>query len=166
MIKIIKDLKIIFTNFFKLHYYNMRIGFNTIYRWIYLKIVAESDIRKLRRKGKSLKTKETRGKFNIGKSINDRPKEIRKRNSIGHWELDTVVSSHGKSKSCLATFVERKSRFLIAQVMENRKSSTFNQHCFNAFSNVPKQLVKTFTVDRGKEFTGYNEMEKELAIDV
>lgn len=145
---------------------DMKIGFKTIYRWIYSKIVSKGDVRNLRRKGKSLKSKETRGKFNIGKSIKDRPKEVRKRNSMGHWELDTVVSSRGKSKACLSTFVERKSRFLIAQVMENRKSSTFNQHCFSAFSNIPRQLVKTFTVDRGKEFAGYNEMEKELNIDV
>lgn len=145
---------------------DMKIGFKTIYRWIYSKTVSKGDVTKLRRKGKSLKPKETRGKFNIGKSIKDRPKEVRKRNSIGHWELDTVVSSRGKSKACLSTFVERKSRFLIAQVMKNRKASTFNQHCFSAFSNVPSQLVKTFTVDRGKEFAGYNEMEKELDIDV
>lgn len=44
--------------------------------------------------------------------------------------------------------------------MENKKSSTFNKHLFSAFSNVPSQLAKTFTVDRGKEFTGYNKMEK------
>ena len=47
---------------------------------------------RLRRKGKSLKPKETRGKFNISKSIKDKPKEVRKRETIGHWELDTVVS--------------------------------------------------------------------------
>ena len=117
-------------------------------------------------KGKSLKPKETRGKFNIGKSIKDRPKEVRKRETIGHWELDTVVSSRGKSKACLSTFVERKSRFLIAQVMENRKSSTFNFHCFTAFKDIPTNLIKTFTVDRGKEFAGYVDIENTLNIDV
>ncbi len=96
----------------------MRIGFKSIYRWIYSKIVGKGDVTKLRRKGNFLKPKEIRGKFKIGKSINYRPKEVRKRNSIGHWELDTVVSSRGKSKACLATFVERKSKFLIAKVME------------------------------------------------
>lgn len=33
--------------------------------------------------------------------------------------------------------------------MENRKSSTFNLHCFTAFKNIPSNLIKTFTVDRG-----------------
>ena len=117
-------------------------------------------------KGKSLKSKETRGKFNIGKSIKNRLKDIRKRESFGHWELDTVVSSRGKSKACLSTFVERKSRYLIAQVMDDRKSATFNSHCFEAFKFISNTLIKTFTVDRGKEFAGYNEIEKRLNIDV
>ncbi len=191
----------------------MKIGFKTIYRWLYQKIIAKGNVNRLRRKGKSLKPKETRGKFNIGKSIKDRPKEVRKRETIGHWELDTVVSSRGKSKACLSTFVERKSRFLIAQVMENRKSSTlretighweldtvvssrgkskaclstfverksrfliaqvmenrksstFNFHCFTAFKDIPCDLIKTFTVDRGKEFARYVDIENTLNIDV
>ena len=130
------------------------------------KNLAKGNVNRLRRKGKSLKPKETRGKFNIGKSIKDRPKEVRKRETIGHWELDTVVSSRGKSKACLSTFVERKSRFLIAQVMENRKSSTFNFHCFTAFKDIPCDLIKTFTVDRGKEFARYVDIENTLNIDV
>ena len=129
-------------------------------------IIVKGNINKLRRKGKSLKPKETRGKFNIGKSIKNRPKDIRKRESIGHWELDTVVSSRGKSKACLSTFVERKSRYLIAQVMDNRKSTTFNLHCFKAFEHISNKLIKTFTVDRGKEFANYNEIENRLNIDV
>lgn len=51
-----------------------------------------------------------RVKFNIGKSIKDRQEEVRKRETIGHWELDTVVSSRGKLKAFLLTFVERKNR--------------------------------------------------------
>ena len=145
---------------------SMKIGFKTIYRWIYKNIIAKGDVKKLRRKGKSLKSKETRGKFNIGKSIKNRPKDVRKRESFGHWELDTVVSSRGKSKACLSTFVERKSRYLIAQVMDDRKSATFNLHCFEVFESISNTLIKTFTVDRGKEFAGYNEIEKRLNIDV
>lgn len=145
---------------------SMRVSFKTIYRWIYQKLIAKGNVNKLRRKGKSLKPKETRGKFNIGKSIKDRPKEVRKRETIGHWELDTVVSSRGKSKACLSTFVERRSRYLVAQVMENRKYLTFNKHCFKAFKEIPSNLIKTFTVDRGKEFAGYNDIENTLNIDV
>ena len=89
---------------------SMKIGFKIIYRCIYKNIIVKGNVNKLRRKEKSLKSKETRGKFNIGKSIKNRSKDVRKRVNIGHWELDTVVSSRGKSKACLSTFVERKSR--------------------------------------------------------
>ena len=32
----------------------------------------------------------------IGTSIAKRPKEVKNRETFGHWELDTVVSSRGK----------------------------------------------------------------------
>lgn len=137
----------------------MRISHKTIYRLIYKKYLVKGEVKVLRRKGKSLKDIETRGKFNVGKSIKDRPTEVRKREEVGHWELDTVVSSRGQSKYCLATFVERKSRLLIAKLMPNRQSQTFNHYCKEALRHFPCELVKTLTVDRGKEFAGYRELE-------
>ena len=50
--------------------------------------------------------------------------------------------------------------------MDNRKSLTFNLHCFKAFESISNELIKTFTVDRGKEFADYNEIEKTLNIYV
>lgn len=102
----------------------MRIRLKTIYRLIYKKHLVKGEVKVLRRKGKSLKPTETRWKFNVGKSIKDRPKEVKKREEVGHCEMDTVVSSRGQSKYCLATFVERKSRLLIAKLMPNRQSQT------------------------------------------
>lgn len=81
------------------------VSFKTIYNWLYKGLIS-CDLTVLRRKGKSRQPRETRGKFTIGTPISKRPKEVKKRESVGHWELDTVVSSRGKSKGCLATFVE------------------------------------------------------------
>ena len=53
------------------------VWFKTMYNWIYSGII-DFDISKLRRNEKSRKDKETRGRFNIGKSINKRPKEVKK----------------------------------------------------------------------------------------
>ena len=50
--------------------------------------------------------------------------------------------------------------------MDNRKSTTFNLHCFKAFESISNKLIKTFAVDRDKEFAGYNEIKKTLNIDV
>lgn len=142
------------------------ISFSTIYSWLYKGVLKHCSVKLLRRKGKSLKPKETRGKFNIGKTINKRPKEVRKRKVIGHWELDTVVSSRGKSKACLSTFVERKTRITKIRLMPNRKSITFNEHCIKVLSQFSNSNLKTLTVDRGKEFAGYLELEEELKVDV
>lgn len=68
----------------------------------------------LRGKGKSQSPQETRRKFPIGISISKRPKEVKMRETVGHWELDTVVSSREKSKGCLATFIERKTSLYMA----------------------------------------------------
>jgi len=81
----------------------------TIYRWIYEKYI-DVNSKVLRRKGKSRGKKETRGKFNLGKTIRKREKSVYKRLEFGHWEADTVVSGRGKSKVCFATLAERQTR--------------------------------------------------------
>lgn len=48
------------------------------------------------------------------KTIKDRPQEVENRETFSHWKLDTMVSSRGQSKGCLATFVECKTRFYVA----------------------------------------------------
>ena len=53
-------------------------------------------------------------------------KEVENREVFGHWELDSMVSSRCQSKGCLATFVERKTRFYVAIKMNDRsKDSIF-----------------------------------------
>lgn len=86
----------------------VEISFKTIYNWIYARILPAVTVKHLRQKGKRRKT-EKRGKFSMGTPISERPKEVKNRATFGHWELDSMVSSRGESKGCLATFVERKS---------------------------------------------------------
>ena len=79
----------------------------------------------LRRKGKRLRPhQETRGRFTVGTSIRQRPKEVRKRLQAGHWELDTVVSGRGRSKGCVAPFIERTTRYYVAVSMKDRCASS------------------------------------------
>jgi IS30 family transposase len=64
------------------------VSFKTIYRWLYQGLVMKGNFRVLRHKGKSRGPKETRGRFNVGKSIRQRPKEVRKRkraSDTGNW---------------------------------------------------------------------------------
>src|SRR5262249_42707850 len=82
-----------------------QLSFKTIYRWLYKGLLAKGNLTLLRQKGKRRKPKETRGRFNVGRSIHERPDNVRTREVFGDWELDTVLSGRGKSKGCFATFV-------------------------------------------------------------
>ena len=142
------------------------ISFKSIYRWIYDGTILLGDLSCLRQKGKRRKPRETRGRFNIGTSIHQRPKEVKNRETFGHWELDTVVSSRGKSKCCLATFVERQTRFYVAIKLENRSASEMYRAINELYEHFPKDTFKTYTVDRGKEFACYSEVETNLNVPV
>jgi len=145
-------------------------SFSTIYRWIHLGLIAKGDMRKLRRKGKFKRPQETRGRFNIGKTIKKRPKSVYKREEIGHWEADTVESGRfghvRKSSYCLVTLVERKSRYTLSVVLPNRREELVTQAIISMMSALPKYMVKTITCDRGKEFSGYEKVESSLNCDV
>ena len=116
--------------------YQEKLSFKTIYNWIY-KGILNVPLQVLRHKGKGRQPQETRGKFNIGRSISKRPKSVRNRQEFGHWELDTMVSSPGKSKGCLATFAERKSRLYLAFLIPNRTKDAMHNAIEQLTSNLP-----------------------------
>jgi len=110
--------------------------------------------------------RETGGRFNVGTSIHQRPKEVKRRQSFGHWELDTVVSSRGKSKGCLATFVERQTRFYCAISLKNRTAHEMERAIKEFFITIKGNVFKSYTVDRGKEFACYTNVESQLKVPV
>ena len=137
----------------------------TIYRWIYEKYI-DVNLKVLRRKGKSRGKKETRGKFNLGKSIRKRDKSVYKRLEFGHWEADTVVSGRGKSKACFATLAERMTRYYIAIKIPNRNADTMARAIVSALKELPSEAVKSITCDRGTEFANWKTIEDKLNCDV
>ena len=102
-----------------------------------------------------------RGKFNIETSIKERPNAVKKRLEFGHWELDTVLSPRGKSKECLVTFAEHKSRFYIALKMLNRSKESMLSTVNQLIQIFPKEALKSFTSDRGKEFACYSDIKQQ-----
>ena len=143
---------------------------STIYRMIHDKRINNITMEKLRRKGHFKRPAETRGKFNVdgSRSIKKRPKNVYKRDEIGHWEGDTVESGRNgfqrKSKTCFVTLAERKSRFYLAIKVPSREEKYVTPAIINALKGLPEGTVKTITFDRGKEFSGYREIENELRI--
>lgn len=140
---------------------------STIYRAIRENKIKSVSMKKLRRKGNFKRPAEKRGKFNDGgRTIKKRPNEIYKRAELGHWEGDTVESGRidrtRKSKYCFVTLAERKSRYYIAILVPDRTSANVTPAIINALKDFPDDLVRSITFDRGKEFSGYEEIEKAL----
>ena len=48
----------------------------------------------------------------MSKVLKNRPKDVRKRESFGHWELDTVVSKSRKVKILPFNFCRKKKQIL------------------------------------------------------
>lgn len=92
----------------------------------------------------------------IGKSIDDRPKAVISRDSVGHWEMDTVVSGQGKSRECLLVLTERKSRLEIVRRMSDKRavSTVSVLDGFEYWLGLDgfRTLFKTITTDNGCEF--------------
>lgn len=144
--------------------------FSTIYRWIHKGYILKGNMKALRRKGKFKRPAEKRGKFNIGKTIKQRPKSVYNRKELGHWEADTVESGRmdhkRKSKYCFVTLAERKSRLYIAKLIPDKSAKNVTKAIIELLSEFSKELIKTITCDRGKEFAGYREIEDKLGCDV
>lgn len=138
------------------------VSYKTIYNWLYQDKLNKGNLTVLRQKGRRRKPSEKRGKFVVGTPISQRPKEVNNRKTFGHWELDTMVSSRGKSKGCLATFVERKCRLYTAIKIPDRTASSMEQAINQLYTALPASAFKTATTDRGKEFACYELIKQNL----
>ena len=143
----------------------------TIYRAIDQRILITPDTKntkrglksKLRHKGKRRHRQgeeERRGKIPNTRSIVERPAEVEERKRLGDWEGDTVVGRG--AGACLVTLVDRMSKYL--------EGGRANAHTKDAVRDVEikvlskQEHVNTVTLDRGKEFAAFAEVEE--VIDV
>lgn len=102
----------------------------------------------------------------LARSIEERPKEVKHRNTFGHWEMDTVIGSTTiKDKSCLLVLSERYTRKEIIRKIPNKKASSI----VAALDSLEKEYglkfaknFKTITCDNGLEFTDTKGIEKSI----
>lgn len=121
------------------------------------------DKHKLRRKGirKWTHQNETRGKITDCKTIderNDKYKEIAEKNTFGHFEGDTIVGVN--RASAIVTLVERQSKYIVL-LKSSRKSEDVKTSVISWVNSLNEDVLKTITFDRGKEFSKWEEIEKE-----
>lgn len=147
---------------------SMRISHETIYRWVYLDAMVDGklyrNLRRRRRKRRRQKRYGTGRRFADRKCITLRPEIVDSRKRYGDWEGDTIEGK--KSSGYIVTIVERKSRYLIAAKMENKKAVTLTAQGTTAFRPIPNKMRKTLTVDNGSEFSGFKKFEKNTGIEI
>jgi len=135
---------------------NKQISTETIYQYAYDSIrkgdvmlrysLRHSHIKRRNR----LTGKDKRGIIPNRTMIDQRPAEVATKETYGHWEADTVEGA-GKS-GYIATFIERKSKLLLAYPIPHKTTACLNHAAELVFRRIPAKFKKTLTVDNGKEF--------------
>ena len=116
-----------------------------------------------RKKRKNHKIKKQK-RASVGTSIDQRPEEINNRETIGHWEMDSVVGPQGKSKKTFLVLTERKS---LKEIIEPLKNHSSNE-VVRALDRLERELgekkfreiFKSITVDNGMEFSDHEGIER------
>ncbi len=96
--------------------------------------------------------------------IEERPTVVDRRNRLGDWEGDTVEGCKGGGG--LATHVERKSRFLLAEKLMDGCADTFTMATKKCFKSIPETLCKTLTLDNGSENVRHHEIAQSKQMSV
>ncbi|MBW2005544.1 MAG: IS30 family transposase [Deltaproteobacteria bacterium] len=140
----------------------MRISHETIYQWIYTDAINGGDLythlRRLHKKRRKQRHYGSgRGLIPGRVSIRKRPEAVDSRQRFGDWEGDSVEGAKGTGG--IASHVERKSRYLIAAKLPDKTANTMTIASARAFQRIPKNMRKTLTVDNGKEFSLFKELE-------
>jgi transposase, IS30 family len=148
---------------------SMRISHEGIYQWIaHRKSQGESWHTFLRQAHRRYRKRrgipQKRGKIIHRVGIEHRPREVDQKTCLGHWESDTLAGSG--SRTCLATHVERVSKYTVLALLPNVRAHTFNSGSLAAFARHPELPLKTLTADNGKEFAKFAVLQRKLGIDV
>jgi IS30 family transposase len=148
----------------------MRISHETIYRWIYLNARQDGifyrHLRRCHKKRRRQKRYGTGRRFIPGRiSIDLRPSIVNTRERFGDWEGDTMEG--GKGTGGLATHVERRCRYLLAAKLTDKSASIMTRQSIKSFQKeIPMVMRQTLTVDNGKEFSQFKELEAKTGLKV
>jgi IS30 family transposase len=82
--------------------------------------------------------------------ISERPPEADSRHISGHWETDNMEGKRS-DKLCVSATVERKARYTLLGILENKTAAEKTNSVIGGLSTFPKPLLKTLTYDNGKE---------------
>lgn len=136
----------------------------TLYRYVnlgLLEIKNHNLPEKLKRRNGKYRSRINKRK--LGRSIEERPKEIESRKEFGHWECDLVLGSKTRDDQVLLTLSERKTReFLMIPIADKTSTCVMKamRQLKETYSEHFSEVFKTITTDNGSEFADLTNLEK------
>ena len=104
--------------------------------------------RAIRRSSKATLKGHGKGQLEDMISIRERPASLEDRAVPGHWEGDLI---EGSKNSYIAALVERHSRYVMLAKVPNKKTETVINALIKHAHQLPTELYRSLTWDRGRE---------------
>ena len=117
-----------------------------------------------RKRRKRYGSSENRGRIVDRVGIEQRPAEVEAKCRLGDWESDTIAGS--SSPACLASHVERVSRYTVLAKLPDGKAQRLNAGTVRAFERHGSLPRHTTTADNGKEFAAHTALSTKLGWSV
>ena len=108
--------------------------------------------RTIRRSAKATRKGHGKGQIEDMISIRERPASIEDRSVPGHWEGDLIA---GSGNTWIATLVERHSRYVLLAKVSSKKTETVVNALIEQAHQLPGELYKSLTWDRGLEMADH-----------
>jgi len=151
---------------------NYQVSHENIYRSLYVQArgALKKELIKHLRTQRSMrhsrhgnKSGEGQGQIKDMVRISERPASVEDRAVPGHWEGDLIV---GSNDSYMATLVERHTRYVMLAKVNGKDTKTVINALIKQSKKLPRELYKSLTWDRGKEFSDHKRFSLATDIDV
>jgi IS30 family transposase len=148
---------------------DMQVSHETIYRTLFIQarnalkkeLVSYLRARRSIRRPKQHVSRGQHSRIPDAISIRERPASVEDRAVPGHWEGDLLIGSPG---SCIATLVERQTRYVMLVRLDNKQAETVARALAKHVLKLPSELRKSLTWDRGAEMAHHTQFT--IATDV
>lgn len=104
---------------------------------------------------------DSRGRLAGKRHISERSSSIERRQTVGHWEIDTVMGVG--NDHCVVTLVERATGYVLIGKLRSRNMGELAWRTIRLVRKHPGKF-RTITADNGTEFHSYQKIEKATGV--
>jgi len=145
--------------------------FSISHEWIYRFILKDKQrggylYKHLRHQNKKYRKRygspKRQGPIRNRRFIDERPIVVDKKERIGDWEIDTIISKC--RKQAIVSIVERATKFVVLKKVKTKTAELVSQAAISGLK-IFEDRVLTITGDNGSEFASHERISKKLSAD-